>query len=595
MVWMIRTGSNGHGTGKKSIRWGSVARWGGGVAIPILLLAFVWAVDPWLSLFPREPGRWLMEAFLRSLLVGYATVLVCVPLALIGTIFFLLRARRRGRSRPWLARAALLCGSTMIAAAGVELIATAWLAWVHRMPALPTTFSERPPAEEISLVVLGGSSALGYPYHPELSVGQIVAWQIGQALPTRKVNLDIRARTGVNLEHQHQELATVKRRPDAVIVYSGHNEFLSRFDPQRDAGYAEAPTDGLLLGIYRLSLHSPFCRWVYETVNKHRLGGPPPKINQHRLIDVPTFTPSEYLDVLNDFRRRLEAITGYCERIGAVPILIIPAGNESGFEPNRSLLPDRVSPAERERFAQRMRAARELEASSPQESIREYRALLAEQPRFAESHFRLARLLDRSGAYDEARAHYIQARDLDGFPVRCPSDFAQVYREVAARHDCIFLDGAEVLRGRGRHGILDDGVLHDAQHPTFGSYVTLSQAVMDALYERKVFGLGRDGAKAPAIDPAECLRHFDFDAKDWEMVCLRSELYYNHLRASRFDDLERRAKEDRWHRAGVDLHSRGIPLERLGVPGIGVPAQFPSRVDWWTLPPPSAELQVGGG
>ena len=140
----------------------------------------------------------------------------------------------------------------------------------------------------------------------------------------------------------------MKRRPDAVIVYSGHNEFLSRFDGSRDAGYAEAPAGPILLGVYRLSLHSPLCRWIYETVRQHRLGGPPTSVNKHRLIDVPMFTPSEYLEIVVDFRRRLEDIVRYCERINAVAILVIPPGNESGFEPNRSVLPARLSSRERE-------------------------------------------------------------------------------------------------------------------------------------------------------------------------------------------------------------------------------------------------------
>ncbi len=31
-------------------------------------------------------------------------------------------------------------------------------------------------------------------------------------------------------------------------------------------------------------------------------------------------------------------------------------------------------------------------------------------------------------------SHYVAARDLDGLPMRLPSDFQQIYREVAARH-----------------------------------------------------------------------------------------------------------------------------------------------------------------
>ena len=217
--------------------------------------------------------------------------------------------------------------------------------------------------------------------------------------------------------------------------------------------------------------------------------------------------------------------------------------------------------------------------------MKQYRSLLAEQPDFAEIHFRLARLLEKAGEYDEARAQYIRARDLDGFPVRCRTEFAQIYRDVAARHDCILLDGAEILRARSRHGILNDELLHDAHHPTFGSHLALSQAIMDALYEDGALGLGRDRAKAPNIDPADCLRHFDFDFMDWVLACVRSEMYYMHLSACRFDDSERHAKLERWHKAGEDIRSQRLAPELAGVPGIGLPPPVPSRLDWWVSSP----------
>jgi len=102
-----------------------------------------------------------------------------------------------------------------------------------------------------------------------------------QARPGRRVYLDIRANPGRNLEDMHKGLATLQRRPDALIVFSGHNEFLSRFETMRDAGYAEAPEGAFLHGLHRFSLRSPLCLWVYETVRKHRLGGPPPALNHH--------------------------------------------------------------------------------------------------------------------------------------------------------------------------------------------------------------------------------------------------------------------------------------------------------------------------
>ncbi len=581
------------GPDNRHFHWRNVVRWALPPAIVTLLFAGLSAADAWAPLFPREPGRRLTEIFLRSLLVGYLTVLILVPLVLAVSVWIVIRARRRGVRRPWLARLALACGSAGLTVIGLELAAFAWLAWVHRMPHLPTQFPHSATAgDDFSLVVIGGSSALGYPYDPSISIGQIVAWQLEQARPGRRVDLDIRANLGRNQENQHKELASLQRRPDALIVFAGHNEFLSRFETNRDAGYSEAPAGAFLNEVYQLSLHSPFCLWVYETVRQHRLGGPPPLLNQHRLIDVPLFTPSELLQVLTDFRRRLEAIVAYCEQIGTVAILVIPASNESGYEPNRTVLSARVSPAERAELTEQFQQARALETDEPAQSQTRYRALLERQPDFAEAHFRLGRLLERAGAFADAREHYIRARDLDGFPVRCQSDIAQIYRDVAARHNSILVDGSAVLRAGSRHGILDDELFHDAHHPTLVSHLSLGQAVLDQLHHRRALGLGNEGAPAPIIDPVECAAHFQIDFRVWAGVCTKSGTYFKHTVAGRYESTEREAKYLRFSQAAVQIGQRIRLAEQMGIPGVGLPPPVSYRWDWWTESPSPAAVQT---
>ena len=213
-----------------TLRWRAVLRCVWPIAFLLTLAAGLVAIDPWLAQFPREPGRRWTEAFLRSLLMGYLGVSVVVPLLLITSVIGVLRGAGGvggGRGSPAWAYFAECSGSAFLR---LELTARAWLAWEHRMPRLPITFAQpATPDDALSLVVIGGSSALGYPYNPTVSVGQIVAWQIEEAIPGRRVLLDIRANLGKNLEEMHTGLLDLKRKPDALIIYSGHNEFLSRF------------------------------------------------------------------------------------------------------------------------------------------------------------------------------------------------------------------------------------------------------------------------------------------------------------------------------------------------------------------------------
>jgi hypothetical protein len=550
----------------RPLRWRWVAWRAGPVVAPVAGVAAWYALLPWNSFFPQPLGRHLTEWSLRGLLVGYAALLTTALLGTVGLAWYVLRGRRRRLRRPIAARLWLVCASSLIGLAGAEGGAALWLAWAHRLPVLPTRFPG-PPSDETSIVVIGGSSAHGFPYHPWLSVGQVVAWQLGEAFPGRRFIADVRAEEGADLEQMHLGLAKLTRRPDVLILYSGHNEFLTRYDIARDAGLHEAPLDPPLDRLYRLSLRSSLCRLIYETVSKNRLGGPPPPLYQHHVIDPPAVTPSEYAAILADFHRRLEAIVSYCERIGTVPVLVIPPGNEGGFEPIRSVLADAVGKAEVDRVTRAYEASHAAEADDPARALAGYLAIVDRHPEFAEAQFRAARLLERGGDYAAANRRYILARDSDGYPTRCPSPFQEAYRAVAGRHGCILVDGPAVLRRICPRGILDDHAIHDAHHPTLSGHVALAEAILDALLVRKAIGAAP--ASAPIIDPAEAADHFGMDTERWVIVCARSATFYRDFSRTRRDRTERLDKKRLYEEAGRKI-AEGTPPEETGLAGLGV-------------------------
>jgi len=447
---------------------------------------------------------------------------------------------------------------------------------------LPTRFPEVATSQrrDFSVVVIGGSAAMGYPYNPHLSIGRIVGREIERTVPGRTVRVDVLADMGKNLEQMHQKLTTLDRRPDAVIIHSANNEFLSRFESSRNADLSEAPLNPVLGPLYVLSLRSPLCRLVYETASRHRLGGKPAPVAHPRLIDPPAFTPSEFASVLNDFRSRPEAVVAWSEDVGAVAVLVIPPFNESGYEPNRNVLPDRATQPDRDALTARFQAARDLEVSNPSRAIDLYRRIVGQWPELADAHFRLGRLLDSAGDWTQAHRHYLAAKEHDGFPIRVLDVFQDAFRDVAARHDCILIDGPKVFQAVSPYGIVGDDFLHDAHHPTARGHVTLAQAVVRALQERRAFGCPAESSKPVTIDLADCLRQFAIDAKVWDGVCAYSATFYRDLANLRFDPTERKAKQNAYEAVRPKLEA-GVPPGRLGVPGMGLVPPGSLPVKWW--------------
>ena len=471
------------------------------------------------------------------------------------------RSRRTGRIRPAILRGFAVCLVCLISLVVLELGSAAWRGWMHRFPALPTTFKPSSP-EEYRIVVLGGSSALGEPYRPWLSVGQIVAWQLQEAVPDRRFECEILAWLGDSLEKQHHKLAGLKRRPDAVIIYSGHNEFAARFEEERDPWVDEEPGNRLLQSIYRVTLVSPFCRLAYEMISKNRLDRPPPLAGRHQLIDPPLCSPSESADILADFRQRLEAIVVYCEQIGALPILIVPPANEAGFEPSRSTLPPSTTTAARQRLVAEFQAARAEESSDPARAAAGYTAILSRQPGFAEAHFRLARLLERAGDPVEAGRHYLAALDHDGLPIRCPAPFRAAYQDVARRHPrCLLIDGRRELAAISPNGLIGDRVIQDTHHPTLAGYVALAGAVLREFPIRDIFGPSAS-IRLP-LDPDDCVRHFAIDAPKWAVVLERTRVHYERVAGYRYDPAERLEKSRRYAEATRRIQGGEDPSSAL--------------------------------
>ncbi len=403
----------------------------------------------------------------------------------------------------------------------------------------------------------------------------MLQWKLSEAITGRAIRPRRLARPGDNLEWQHRELANLPRRPDLLIIYCGHNEFTSRLAATRDLDHY---LDARLPGTWDLladaaAQASPLGRLIRRTAEKCRIAIPPPLHGYRRLVDVPIYTPEEYATLLADFRRRLEAIVSYGKEIGAIVVLIIPAGNDAGFEPNRSFLPAGTSRGERESFEREFLAAAAREVTDPAGSIALLRTLLDRQPGFAEAHYRLARLLEETGQWDLAYRHYVAARDRDGYPMRCLSAFQQVYRDVAAGSDCVLIDAQAYLHAIGRNGLLDDQLFQDAMHPSLRGQIALAQAVLQALHARGAFGWPK-GTAVPFIDPVECARRMGLDAAAWRFVCLWG-IQFNELVAPLRYDPTRRAAMRQTYAQAADRIEAGAAPESLGLPNIGIPTAIP--------------------
>ncbi len=556
-----------------TVRWARLAM------IALLLTALVTGglvVPLWVrATVPERQLRHVAQAFLLAAQPAYGVALAVLLAVLPVTALLVLRSRRRGRRAMLASRLLVLCAAGLFAIFIAEGGAAVWRARVGReLPLLPLrTRFEKQDEREVNVVVLGGSAAYGLPFEKWLSTGRIVAAALGDAIPDRRFRLDVLAEPGVHLEWMYQKLGGYTRKPHLVIIFSGHNEFTYRYRWSRSVDHYldEIPSRPRKILRRLAGSCSPLCGLIQDAIEANGLGEPPPPEVTRQLVDVPAVTPEEYAFQLHEFQRRLEAIVAHCEQIGTLAVLLIPPGNDAGFEPNRSCLPAATAKAGREAFTRRFLAVRGAEQTDPSGAVGLYRELLADQPGFAEAHYRLGRLLEQSGELAEAGRHFRAARDHDGLPMRCPGDFQDVYREVAARHpQAILVDGQAVLEAASPSGIPGDTLFLDAMHPSVRGHAALAQAILESLKQRGAFGWP-DATPAPKLDPARCAARFGMDAKAWKVACDWGVTFFERTAYIRYDPAERVEWIARYRRGGTAI-AGGLDPDAAGLPGIGVRA-----------------------
>lgn len=469
----------------------------------------------------------------RALAVGLRVGLPACWILAVGGLagFGYLLRRRKTRVLKW------------CVAAAAALIVAEPAAWLlershNRTLDLPARLPPAPEAE-IHIAVVGGSSALGHPYQPKFGFPQVVAWRVRRMYPGRTVVLHNLAKGGAELREAAGELKKLPCKPHVLLLYSGHNEFLHDMDE-----FATARTSPLsfLDGWLRWSpAFRVFDRWVSRHLGLWEM-----RRGSRSFIEPPIASPGIYGVRLERFRRQLQELADFGDRLGIGQVWLIPAASESGFEPNRSCVAPGTTDEERAALQRQFDRARTSDCG---EALAIYQEALSRHPECAELHFRMAECLVRLERYDEARRHFIDALRFDGHPIRTNRDYCEAIRGVAARNGIAVVETARELRPHAAHGILGDRLFHDNVHMTLSGYYLTGMAAARRLREagllEAAFGEPHDPGPASF---SEAVRASGLTWKDLATACRRTAFGLKELARWRFDEQRRLRESARYER-----------------------------------------------
>lgn len=339
---------------------------------------------------------------------------------------------------------------------------------------LPQQLPDSQPAQ-LNLAAIGGSTMLGFPYHPKVSLVQVAAQYVRGSESDIQVQVENLAEVGINFRMAAERLHQLQSRPDLLIVYTGHNEF---FHDQPAAPPVIRPIRG----------------WAEFAVGWSRsyqlvlsLLATEPQLLNGSAIDAPhvvnhaLFTPAIVAQRVQKFEQDLRQLAEFAEAQSLPMLWFLPATNEGVFRPNRSVCERKLTTQETILLDESVHAARRLiERAQYESALARLQSLARQFPHVAEVEYWIGRCHLELGEFQAARDWFNRAADHDAYPANTITPYREAIRRVAHAFEIEVIDAAAVLREISPTGLLDRHVIHDNVHPTLRGFYELGRAAADS-------------------------------------------------------------------------------------------------------------------
>jgi tetratricopeptide (TPR) repeat protein len=331
------------------------------------------------------------------------------------------------------------------------------------------------PQGTFRIFVIGESAAMGDP-DPAYAFSRYLEVMLRERFPSIRFEVVNTGSVAVN-SHVLVPIARdlAKQRPDVFIIYSGNNEVVGPYGP----GTA-LTASGMNLTVIRSSIFLRSTR-IGQLVTK--LGTPKKKwggmemfLDKQLSATSPLMAPT-YENFASNLRDTVEA----ARSSGARVLISTVASNLKDCGPFASMHHAGLSQDALASWSQLVQQGANLEnARSYADALQEYRSTAKIDDQFAELEFRIARVLGKMGANQEAKEHYLRARDLDTLRFRADSKINEINRSTASSiSGAELVDAEAILSQESPDGIIGNDLLYDHVHLTpRGNYLLARAAFL---------------------------------------------------------------------------------------------------------------------
>lgn len=315
-------------------------------------------------------------------------------------------------------------------------------------------FRKKKQEHTLRIFVLGESTTIGYPYFHNGSFHRWLQYRLMHTFPEKNfeiINLSLTAVNSYTVLGFAREL--VRYEPDAVLIYTGHNEYYGALgvgSTEKIGGNPYIVNGVLALREFRfVQLMTHTWEGIARLFGSHRDG--PGKTRMELMVanqEIP-YRSALFNRGIDQFRSNMEETLHLFEK-AHIPVFISNlVSNEKDLKPFISI---------------------------PADSLR--------YPGFTKNdalgNYYLGRLACQRGDFGQAKTYFSRAKELDALRFRAPDSINSIIGQLCHKYENAHLvDAKGVFEAHSDNHIPGDLLLVDHVHPNLAGYALLS----DAFYE----------------------------------------------------------------------------------------------------------------
>lgn len=347
-------------------------------------------------------------------------------------------------------------------------------------PRLPhQSILERKAQDSLRVFVFGESAVAGLGFSPNVTFVRELERMLRRAAPAKTlevVNLGIVALASAQVRLLVAEVCR-RYEPDAVVIYTGNNEFLeihaAKYATARGSALARVRDALLETHLYRVVGRALGSR--PRPLSGAGLADEERRVTENVLIQEVELSSEEIAGIVDAYEENVEAMTRAAARAG-VPAFLMTVASNWRWRGREDLPPDwldaLVGPTQSGEARPRLGRALEL--------LNERVAAAPARER-AEWLYRRATVHEALGDLAAARDDFRSAMNEDRhFRRTLDAENARV-RAVAARSGATLVDVVALLEGEAEHGIIGFGEFYDYVHFTPRGSVLVAGELFRAL------------------------------------------------------------------------------------------------------------------